>query len=112
MNNLFRKIYNDVYRSSHRFRDGSGMYYMIRYDIIRYYSAGHRRRIADIPTAYNQTRGKSRVDSSVVWRWRDPLVPLGDLSDSGPKLSESERSELRQKLRFFLSKQPKHFEPL
>jgi len=85
---------------------------MIRYDIIRYYSGDGIRRIADIPTIYNQATGLSRIDSEATLRWRDPQVPLGDWSDTGPELSAAEKLDLYQKLRGFLGKQPKRFEPL
>jgi hypothetical protein len=112
MISFFRKIYNTIYRSSHRFSDGSGLYHMIRYDIIRYYSGDHTRRIADIPIIFNQATGLSRIDSDVIWRWRDPQTPLGDCSESGTELSETEKLNLSQKLRVFLAKQPRYFEPL
>jgi hypothetical protein len=112
MLNLARDIYNTIFRSSHRFSDGSGLYHMIRYDIIRYYSGDRIRRVADIPIIYNQATGLSRIDSEVIWRWRDPQVRLGDWSDSGPELSQAEKLDLYQKLRVLLAKQPRRFEPL
>jgi hypothetical protein len=85
---------------------------MIRYDIIRYYSGERPRRIADIPTIYNEETGLSRVNVDVAWRWRDPHIPLGDWSESGSMFSEPEKLNLLNKLRVFLAKQPRHFEPL
>lgn len=112
MIDLFRQVYNALYHSSHRFGDGSGLYYMIRYDIIRYYSGDNPCRIADIPTVYNQSTRLSRIDLEATWRWRDAQVPLGDWSESGPVLSETEKVNLLNKLRVFIAKQPRHFEPL
>lgn len=112
MIDVLRNIYNTIFRSSHRFKDGSGLYHLTRYDIIRYYSGDRLRRIADIPVIYDPATDLSRIDLDVSWRWRDPQVPLGDWSDSGPELVESERLELYQKLSLFLSKQSSRFEPL
>jgi hypothetical protein len=112
MRDLGLGIYNTIFRSAHRFNDGSGLYHMIRYDIVRYYSGDRVRRIADIPIIYDPAKRLSRVDSAAIWRWRDSRIPLGDWSDSGPKLSEAENLDLYQKLRVFMAKQPRRFEPL
>jgi len=112
MRDLGRGIYNAIFRSAHRFSDGSGLYHMIRYDIVRYYSGDRIRRVADIPIIYDPAKGLSRVESEAMWRWRDPRVPLKDWSDSGPQLSEVEKLDLYQKLHVFLAKQPRRFEPL
>ena len=112
MSDLGRGIYNTIYRSAHRFSDGSGLYHMIRYDIVRYYSGDRVRHIADIPIIYDPAKRLSRVDSEAIWRWRDPQVPIGDWSDSGPELSEAEKLDLYQKLRVFMAKQPRRFESL
>jgi len=77
---------------------------MVRYDIVRYYSGDRVRRIADIPIIYDPAKRLSRIDSNAIWKWRDPSVPLGDWSGSGTELSEAEKLDLYQKLRFFLAK--------
>jgi hypothetical protein len=107
---LLRSLYNMIYRSSHRFGDGSGLYYLIRSDVIRYY-AHEPSRIADIPLIYNKGNGMLRIDTSATWKWRDPHVPLSEWSDSGLALSDAERLDLCEKLRLFVAKQPKRFEP-
>ena len=112
MLDLARNIYNTMFRSAHRFSDGSGLYHLIRYDVVRYYSGDQVRRIADIPIIFNPTTGSSRIDSKAIWRWRDPRVPLGDWSDSGRELSEAEKLDIHQKLRVFIDKQRKGFDPL
>jgi hypothetical protein len=112
MSDLGRGIYNTIFRSAHLFSDGSGLYHMIRYDIVRYYSGDRVRRIADIPIIYDPAKRLSRIDSQAIWKWRDPRIPLGNWSDSGPELSEAEKLDLYQKLRVFMAKQPKRFEPL
>ena len=108
----FRHIYNTVYRSAHRFTDGSALYHMTRYDIVRYYAGDVFHRIVDLPIIYNKQTGLSRIDSDTIWRWRDPQVPLGEPSASGVVLTQAEESDLYQKLGVFISKQGKHFEPL
>lgn len=110
MFSLLRYVYNRLYRSSHRFEDGSALYYIPPYNIIRYYTGEAARRIADIPLIYNESNGMLRIDSNVTWKWRDPGVSKQEWSDSGPSLSESERFELSRKLRLLLAKQPKRFE--
>jgi len=110
MLDLVRRIYNTIFRSAHRFSDGSGLYHLIRYDIIRYYSGD--RRVADIPIIYNPATGSSRIDSEVIWKWRDPGVPLDDWSNSGPELSDAEKREVYQKLCLFVAEQPRRFDPL
>ena len=109
---LLRRLYNVFYKSSHLFDDGSGLYHMIRYDIIRYYAGERIRRIVDVPLIYNEAKGLSRIDTNAIWKWRDSRVPLSEWSNSGPELSKEERLELTQKLRFFIAKQEKHFELL
>jgi|SRR5690242_2047084 hypothetical protein len=111
MRDLGRGIYNTIFRSAHRFNDGSGLYHMIRYGIVRYYSGDRVRRIADIPIIYDPAKRLSRIDSQAIWRWRDPRIPLGDWSDSGPELSEAEKLDLYQKLRVFMAKQPNALNP-
>ena len=112
MRDFARGVYNTIYRSAHRFSDGSGLYHMVRYDIVRYYSGDRIRRVADIPIIYDPAKRLSRVDSKAIWRWRDPSIPLGDWSGSGPELSAAEKLDVCQKLRVFLAKQPRRFEPL
>ncbi len=112
MTSLTRRFYNLFFRSAHRFDDGSALYYLIRNDIIRYYSVGDNHGIADIPTVYDAQKGLSRIDQRVDWRWREPTIPLSEVSSSGPALSDTEKAELFTKLRFFVTKQPNSFEPL
>jgi len=107
-----RHIYNTIYRSAHRFADGSALYHVIRYDIVRYYAGDVFHRIVDLPIIHNNQTGLSRIDSDTIWRWRDLQVPLSEPSESGLVLTEAEKLDLSQKLRVFISKQGKHFEPL
>jgi hypothetical protein len=107
---LFRQLYNLFYKSSHRFGDGSGLYHMIRYDIIRYYTGEPVRRIVDVPLTYDEKKRMSKIDTNASWKWRDSRIPLTEWSNSGPELSKNEKFELIQKLRFFVAKQRKHFE--
>ena len=109
---LFRHIYNALYRSAHRFSDGSALYHMIRYDIVRYYSGDGFNRIIDLPIIYDEATALSRIDSDVIWRWRNPQVPLGEPSDSGLILTEAEKLDLYHKLRVFIAKQGKRFVPM
>jgi hypothetical protein len=112
MRAVFRYIYNTIYRSAHRFSDGSSLYHMIRYDIVRYYSGDGFHRIVDLPIIYEKATGLSRIDSDAIWRWRDPQVPLGEPSGSGLVLTEAEKLDLYQKLPVFIAKQGQRFEPL
>ena len=107
---VFRQLYNLFYRSSRLFDDGSGLYHMIRYDIIRYYTGEPVRRIADVPLIYDEKKRMSKIDTKAIWKWRDSRIPLTEWSNSGPELSKNEKVELIQKLRFFIVKQRKHFE--
>ena len=85
---------------------------MIRYDIIRYYTGERIRRIVDVPLTFDEAKGLSRIDTNAIWKWRDSPVPLSEWINSGLELSEDERLELTQKLRFFVGKQTGHFESL
>jgi hypothetical protein len=67
--------------------------------------------MVDVPLIYDKTTGLLRIKPNIIWRWRDPHVPLNAWSDSGPALSEVERLDLSQKLHLFLAKHPKKYEP-
>ena len=84
MRSLLRFIYNLLYKSAHRFDDGSGLYYNPVNCIIRYYAGESIRRIADIPVIYDESSGMERIDSTAIWRWREPEISLNAPSNSGP----------------------------
>lgn len=109
---LFRHIYNALYRSAHRFSDGSALYHMIRYESFRYYSGDGFHRITDLPITYDVATGLSWIDLDAILRWRNPQIPLGEPSDSGLVLTEAPKVDLSQKLRVFIAKQGDRFEPL
>lgn len=88
------------------------MDYYVRLDTIRYRTGEALRRMVDVPLIYDKTSGLLGIKRNVIWKWRDPRVPLNAWSDSGPTLSEAERLDLFEKLRLFLAKHPRRFEPL
>src|SRR5262245_52702324 len=112
MRNLLRVIYNFVYKSAHRFDDGSALYYNPVDCIIRYYTDESIRRIADIPVVYDESSGMERIDTTAMWRWREPKIPLTAPSNSGPRLTANERLELSGKLEVFVAQAPRWFEAL
>jgi hypothetical protein len=112
MRSLLRAIYNFLYKSAHRFDDGSALYYNPVHSIVRYYTGESIRRIADIPVIYDESSGIERIDTTTIWRWREPEIPLNAPSNSGPPLSANERSELLQKLQVFVAQAPRWFEAL
>jgi hypothetical protein len=112
MHSLLRFIYNLLYKSAHRFDDGSALYYNPVHCIIRYYTGDSIRRIADIPVIYDESSGMERIDSTAIWRWREPEIPLNAPSNSGPRLSENERLALSRKLQVFVAQAPRWFEAL
>jgi hypothetical protein len=112
MRSLLRFIYNLLYKSAHRFDDGSALYYNPVDCIIRYYTGEAIRRIADIPVLYDESSEMERVDTTAIWRWRQPEIPLNAPSNSGPPLSANERSELSRKLQVFVAQAPRWFEAL
>jgi hypothetical protein len=112
MRSLLRFIYNLLYKSAHRFDDGSGLYYNPVNCIVRYYTGESIRRIADIPVIYNESSGMERIDTTAIWRWRESEIPLDAPSDSGPPLSADERLELSRKLQVFVAQAPRWFEAL
>jgi hypothetical protein len=93
------------------FEDGSRMDYYVRLDIIRYRTGKAGQRMVDVPLIYNKATGLLGIKPNIIWRWRDPQAPLNAWSDSGPALSDVERLDLSQKLRFFVAKHPKKYEP-
>jgi hypothetical protein len=111
MRSLLRFVYNLLYKSAHRFDDGSALYYHPVYCIIRYYTGESIRRIADVPVIYDESSGMERIDTNAMWRWREPGIPLGEPSNSGPALSVHERSDLLRKLQVFVAQAPRWFEP-
>jgi hypothetical protein len=112
MRNLFRLTYNLLYKSAHRFDDGSALYYNPVDCIIRYYTGESIQRIADIPVVYDESSGMERIDTTIMWRWREPVIPLNAPSNSGPPLTANERLELLRKLEVFVAQAPRWFEPL
>ena len=113
MHKLIRRVLNSILSSStYIFDDGSRLDYYVRLDIIRYRTGEPIPRVVDIALSYNQTKSLLSIKRNVVWKWRDPRVPLTEWSETGPGLSESERLEVCQRLRNFIDKQPKRFEPL
>lgn len=112
MRSLLRFIYNLLYKSAHRFDDGSGLYYNPVNCIVRYYTGESIRRIADIPVIYDERSRMERIDTTAIWRWREPEIPLNAPSNSGPPLSANERLELSRKLQVFVAQAPRWFEAL
>jgi hypothetical protein len=112
MRSLLRFIYNLLYKSAHRFDDGSGLYYNPVNCIVRYYTGESIRRIADIPVIYDESSGMERIDTTAIWRWREPEIPLNAPSNSGLPLSANERLELSRKLQVFVAQAPRWFEAL
>ena len=86
------------------------MDYYVRLDIIRYRTGEAIRRMVDVPLIYDKTTGLLGIKRNIIWKWRNPQVPLNAWSDSGPALSETERLDLSEKLRLFLAKHPKKYE--
>jgi hypothetical protein len=112
MRRLLRFIYNLLYKSAHRFDDGSALYYNPVHCIVRYCTGESIRRIADIPVIYDESSGMERIDTTAIWRWREPEIPLNAPSNSGPPLSANERLELSRKLQAFVAQAPRWFEAL
>ena len=109
--NLFRRLYNALYKSGHRFDDGSILYHHPLDNVIRYYSAAGRRKIVDIPLLYDQKSGLERIDASISWRWRENFGDDNVARPQGQPLSTVELQDLCKKLEFFVAKSPKWFEP-
>jgi hypothetical protein len=111
MHVLFRNVLNAILSgSTHFFEDGSRMDYYVRLDIIRYRTEEGVQRMVDVPLIYDKSTGLLGIKRNIVWKWRDPQAPLNAWSDSGPALSETERLELSQKLRIFVTKHPRKYE--
>ena len=68
-------------------------------------------KVTDIGLLYDTRSGLFQIDANEQWKWRDPHVPLNMPSESGQPLTENERLELVEKLRFFVAKHPKKYEP-
>jgi hypothetical protein len=112
MRSVLRVIYNFLYKSAHRFDDGSALYYNPVHCIIRYYTGESTRRVADVPVIYDESSRMERIDTAAIWRWRVPEIPLNAPSNSGPPLSVNERLELLRKLQIFVAQAPRWFEEL
>ena len=110
MRSLLRSIYNLLYKSAHRFEDGSALYYHPIHSLIRYYTGESVRRIADVPVIYNESTRLERIDTNAIWRWREPGIPLDMPSNVGPALSVNEKSDLLLKLQVFVAQAPRWFE--
>src|SRR5262245_27071326 len=108
---LFRDLLNAIYLNSpYLFEDGSQISHVVQFDILRYQTTGIRR-VTDIGLQYDASSGLLRIDARREWKWRDPGVPLNMPSESGQALTENEKLELVQKLRLFVAKHPKKYEP-
>jgi hypothetical protein len=86
------------------------MDYYVRLDIIRYRTGEAIGRMVDVPLIYDTSTGLLGIKRNIIWKWRDPQVPLNAWSDSGLALSETERLDLAQKLRLFVAKHPRKYE--
>ena len=112
MNNLFRAALNAIFLNSpYLFEDGSRVSYLAQFDILRYQTGEKESKVADIGLLYDTASGLFRIDVKEQWKWRDARVPLNMPSQSGQALTENERLDLAQKLRFFVAKHPKKYEP-
>ena len=112
MLSLFRKVTNVfLLNSPYYFEDGSRVSYLAQLDILRYQvGRGSQRKIVDIGLEYNSDTGLMFIDTIGPWRWRSMDVPLNQPSESGPQLTESERTDVISKLREFTGKHPKKYE--
>jgi hypothetical protein len=113
MHKLIQSIVNVAFLySPYYFEDGSRLSHVVQFDILRYQTNEKPRRIVDIGLLYDASSGLLRIDTTETWKWRDPKVPLNLPSQSERSLTESEKSDLKQKLSIFLSKHPRKYEPL
>jgi len=99
---MIRFIVNTFFPSTHIFPDGSRLDYLIRDDCLRYATPVRKKDTVEIPLIYDATLKRSRIDKDAVWQWK------GD----NAALSEEERADAIAKIKEFISKRPKEFEPL
>jgi hypothetical protein len=118
-------VLNFLCRSAHWFADGSRLEFMTQEDSIRYRAPNYRpddvsgsfepaalKRFAFIPLSYDAGRNKYRVKDDVPWYWLDPVRPYRISTTRGLVLTDGERAEVTPKLRLFLAKWPRQFDPL
>ena len=99
---MIRFIVNTFFPSTHIFPDGSRLDYLIRDDCLRYATPARRKDVVEIPLIYDVTLKRSRIDKGAIWRWKR----------GGTALSEDERADAIAKVKAFMAKRPKEFEPL
>ena len=97
---MLRFIINTFFPSTFIFLDGSRVDYLIRDDCLRYTTAAPKRDVVEIPLIYDATLKRSRMDQSVVWRWKS----------TGALLTEQERSAVIRKAKEFMVRRPREFE--
>jgi hypothetical protein len=97
---MLRFIINTFFPSTFIFPDGSRVDYLIRDDCLRYTTAANKRDVVEIPLNYDAALKRSRMDQSVVWRWKS----------NGALLTEQERSEIIRKAKEFMVRRPQEFE--
>ena len=112
MLNIFRKLVNAVLLNSpYYFEDGSRISFLVQFDILRYRTADQNPKILDIGLQYNKNTRRRRVETPRSWKWRQPNVPLNQNSEMGVELTVQEKTDLINKLREYIEKHPKKYEP-
>jgi hypothetical protein len=97
---MLRFIINNFFPSTFIFADGSRVDYLIRDDCLRYTTAATKRDVVEISLIYDAALKRSRIDQSVVWRWKS----------NGSLLTEQERSDVNHKAKEFMARRPREFE--
>jgi hypothetical protein len=96
---MFRRILNMLFPSMFVFPDRSRIDYLIREDCLRYMAAGRSREVVEIPLIYDTALKRSRMDTSIEWRWKS----------NGKLLTEQEKLNLLSKINQFMAKRPREF---
>jgi hypothetical protein len=99
---MLRWALNLLFPSAYFYPDGSRIDYLIRDDCLRYITKTPVRRMVEIPLKYDAITKRSRIDRTMIWRWKD----------SDAALSADEISELTSKIRTFIARRPSEFEPV
>jgi hypothetical protein len=111
MQRALRYLINTIFLNSpYIFDDDSQLSHHAQFDILRYETSGPVPKVLDIGLHYNSDTRMFRIDTSEMWNWRDPAVPLSSASVSGSALTENEREDVICKLGIFQAKHPKKFE--
>lgn len=107
---IFTKLYNAIYKSKHRFDDGSILDHYLPGNVIQFSRRLEPYKVINVPLLCDEQTGLERIDLSVPWTWSD-IDQRGNLikEDAGA-ISESELLDLYKKLEFFTAKSPRWFE--